>query len=242
VTPAEPSAPPVRIYVTRRGSGAPIIFLHGLGTSSSSWDQVIAALPDRFLTVAADLIGHGQSPVPAEPNAYTREQVLVDIDGLVAVAGGRPVLVGHSLGGYLSLAYAATRPAAVRGLVLVNTGPGFRDPLRRQEWNDRSRRNADRFGVPPQVAELNLQEDSLVIDRLASIDVPTLVVAGSRDRPEFAAGAAYLERRMPRATAVVLDGEHSLHEHSHSADVAVLIAEFVDRLDDERASTRQGGT
>jgi hypothetical protein len=39
----------------------------------------------------------------------------------------------------------------------LNTGPGFRDPEKREQWNERSRRNAHRFGVPVQAAELNLQ-------------------------------------------------------------------------------------
>ena len=40
---------------------------------------------------------------------------------------GPAVLVGHSLGGYLSLAHAATRPGVARGIVVLNTGPGFRN-------------------------------------------------------------------------------------------------------------------
>ncbi|MCB0956484.1 MAG: alpha/beta fold hydrolase, partial [Ilumatobacter sp.] len=96
---------------------------------------------------------------------------------------GRPaVLVGHSLGGYLSLAHAATRPGVARGVVVLNTGPGFRDPEKREGWNAMSRRNAHRFGVPLQAANLNLQEDSVVMDRLADIQTPTLVMAGTADR------------------------------------------------------------
>ena len=150
---------------------------------------------------------------------------------MLARVAPHPVLVGHSLGGYLSLAHAATRPGVARGLVVINTGPGFRDPERREEWNARSRRNAHRFGVSPQAAELNLQHDSVVMDRLAEMDVPTLVLAGSADRPEYQTSGQYLERKMPHAhLAVVEGGEHSMHATSHAADVAALIAEFVDAL------------
>jgi pimeloyl-ACP methyl ester carboxylesterase len=142
------------------------------------------------------------------------------------------VLVGHSLGGYLALAYAATRPDAVRGIVVLNTGPGYRDDAKREEWNARSRRNAHRFGVPEQVTTMNLQEDSVVMDRLADMRTPTLVLAGGDDRPDYTSAGHYLERKMPAARLVVVEGGgHSMHEDSHASEVADLIAEFATDLD-----------
>ena len=129
------------------------------------------------------------------------------------------------------LAYAATRPGAVRGVVVLNTGPGYRDPVKREEWNERSRRNAHRFGVPEQVTTLNLQEDSVVMDRLAEMATPTLVLAGSSDRPEYTGAGEYLERKMPDARLAVVDGGgHSMHEDTHATEVADLIADFVEGL------------
>ena len=107
------------------------------------------------------------------------------------------IMVGHSLGGYLALGHAATRPGSLLGIVVLNTGPGYRDSDKREAWNERSRRNAHRFGVPLQVANLNLQEDSVVMDRLAEITTPTLALAGSADRPEYTGSGQYLERKMP---------------------------------------------
>ena len=110
---------------------------------------------------------------------------------------------------------------------MLNTGPGFRDPEKREAWNERSRRNAHRFGVPVQAATLNLQEDSVVMDRLADMATPTLVLAGSLDRPEYTSSGQYLERKMPSARLVVIDGgEHSMHELTHAADVAREIEMF----------------
>jgi pimeloyl-ACP methyl ester carboxylesterase len=142
------------------------------------------------------------------------------------------VLVGHSLGGYLALAYAATRPDAARGIVVLNTGPGYRDDAKREEWNDRSRRNAHRFGVPEQATTMNLQADSVVMDRLAEMTTPTLVLAGGDDRAEYTGAGQYLERKMPNARLVVVDGGgHSMHEDTHAAEVADLIADFAAGLD-----------
>ena len=194
-------------------------------------------LDDRFTVVAVDLLGHGGSPVPDDPAEYTRDRALDDLDDvlgdLLADLDARPVLVGHSLGGYLALAFAATRPDSARGVVVINTGPGYRDPVKRAEWNERSKRNAHRFGVPEQVTTLNLQEDSVVMDRLAEMATPTLVLAGSEDRPEYTGAGEYLERKMPDARLVVVEGGgHSMHEDSHAAEVATLIATFADGLAD----------
>ena len=222
----------MQLHTVRAGSGPAIVFLHGLGMSASTWTACTAHLVDRFTTVAVDLPGHGESPCPDDPDAFTRDAALVDLDEIIATLDDRPVLVGHSLGGYLALAHGATRPHGARGIVLLNTGPGYRDPEKRAGWNDRSRRNAHRFGVPERVAALNLQEDAVVTDRLADMAVPTLVLAGSDDRPEYASAGGYLEAKMPDARLVVLaGGGHSMHEDSHAADVAELISGFVDGLD-----------
>ena len=221
-----------RLHTVRRGSGPPIVFIHGMGTSAATWERCTDLLADRFSVVAVDLLGHGESPVLDDPSEYTRDRALLDLDDILADLDQRAVLVGHSLGGYLALAHAATRPGATRGIVVLNTGPGYRDPVKREEWNDRSRRNAPRFGVPEQVTTMNLQEDSVVMDHLAEMTTPTLVLAGGDDRPEYTGAGEYLQRKMPDARLVVIaGGGHSMHEDSHAGDVADVIAEFVDALD-----------
>jgi pimeloyl-ACP methyl ester carboxylesterase len=225
----------MRWHVVRGGTeGAPpIVFLHGLGSSAATWARCTELLGDRFEVLAVDLLGHGASPVPDDPAEYTRDVALRDLDEVVASLGRRPVLVGHSLGGYLSLAYGITRPGAARGLVVLNTGPGFRDPAKREAWNERSRRNAHKFGVPPQVTELNLHHDSLVMDRIDELTLPVLVLVGDADRLEYQASGQYFERKLPNGRLVLIaGGEHSMHEDAHAAPVAEAIAAFADGLDD----------
>lgn len=224
------------LHLVVGGTGdSTLVFLHGMGTSAASWRACMDLLADRYRVAAPDLIGHGASPVPDDPAEYRRDRTLADIDEILAdpaVQVRRPVvLVGHSLGGYLALAHAATRPGAIDGIVVLNTGPGYRDDAKREAWNERSRRNAHRFGVPSHVADLNLQEDSVVMERLAEIAVPVLALAGTADRPEYATSGEYLARKMPHATfAPVEGGGHSMHESEHAPVVAGLIDGFARRL------------
>lgn len=221
-----------RLHVVRSGSGRPpILFVHGMGTSAATWARCMEILGATHEVIAVDLLGHGGSPVPDDPAEYTRDAALRDLDDVIASLDDRPVIVGHSLGGYLALAHAATRPGVARGIVVLNTGPGYRDPEKREQWNERSRRNAHRFGVPVQAANLNLQEDSVVMDRLAEMATPTLALAGTADRPEYTGSGQYLERKMPAARFVAVEaGEHSMHEDTHAAEVSALIEEFVASL------------
>ena len=220
----------MRLNVVEQGTGPTVVFLHGMGSTSATWTACMNLLAPTHRVVALDLLGHGASPVPEDPAEYTRDAALVDIDELLATLPPA-VLVGHSLGGYLAMAHAATRPHVARGIIVLNTGPGFRDAEKRQQWNERSRRNAHRFGVPVQAAQLNLQHDSVVMDRLAEITVPTLVLAGGADRPEYTASGQYIERKMAQARVVVVEGgAHAMHEASHATEVAEIIAEFVASL------------
>lgn len=223
----------MRVHTTISGTDPPssplaVLFLHGVGSSSETWNGVMDRLADRHPVAAFDLLGHGRSPTPDDPALFSRDAALGDIDDVLAELGIPTVLVGHSLGGYLALAHAATRGGVAVGLVVLNTGPGFRDAAKREAWNERSRRNAHRFGVAPQAAEINLQHDGVVMERLAVIEVPTLILAGTADRPEYTGAGQYLERKMPNGEFVAVEGgEHAMHETTHAAEIAELIDRFI---------------
>lgn len=222
----------MRLAHISSGSGPAVVFVHGIGSSADTWRAVADILAAQHTAVRFDLLGHGDSPVLEDPLEYTRDRALQDIDDLLATLDGPAVIVGHSLGGYLALAHAATRPGVARGIVVLNTGPGFRDPEKRKAWNERSKRNAHRFGVPEQAAELNLQEDSVVMERLAEMETPTLVLAGTADRPEYTGAGQYMAKKMPNARFVAVDGgEHAMHEESHASEIAAIVADFVAGLD-----------
>lgn len=119
----------------------PIILLHGWGDSGETWQFVVDAMPQHRTLIAFDARGFGRSQWPED--GYWFPDYLADLDALLAViAPDRPVrLVGHSMGGNVTLMYAGVRPDRVRQLVslegfgLARTEPG-QAPQRYREWLD----------------------------------------------------------------------------------------------------------
>ena len=107
--------------------GRPVVLIHGFGASLHSWRKVAPELAAAgFRVVALDLPGFGYSERPVEAAAYTPEAqaalVAEVIDLLAADLGPGPAdVVGHSFGGGVVLALAATRPERVRSLVLTDS-------------------------------------------------------------------------------------------------------------------------
>lgn len=102
------------------GRGDPVVFVHGFGTEASvNWHAQLPAMRRRFTIVAPDLPGFGASErIVDERTIAFQVACLYD---LITHLGHRPIrLVGHSMGGWISLAFAATHPELVTRLVLVD--------------------------------------------------------------------------------------------------------------------------
>jgi len=109
------------IHCVCRGEGAPVLLIHGLAASHRDWETLAPALSEAgYCAYAVDLPGHGESALEADPDGYDAGAILHML--VTWIAGLHlqvsPVLIGHSLGGYFSLRYAAAHPVA--GLVLVD--------------------------------------------------------------------------------------------------------------------------
>jgi pyruvate dehydrogenase E2 component (dihydrolipoamide acetyltransferase) len=112
-------------YVLAGPAGAvpPLVFLHGLGGSGSTWQTVLADLAARHRVCALDLPGHGASDKPAPATAdYSVAGLARAVAQALDLLGlGQAALVGHSLGGAVAMQVALDRPAAVSRLVLVDS-------------------------------------------------------------------------------------------------------------------------
>ncbi|HMM42133.1 MAG TPA: alpha/beta hydrolase [Thermomicrobiales bacterium] len=99
----------------------PILLIHGLASSKRIWDLVGPILGRERRVVALDQRGHGESDKPDD--GYGVEQVVGDDRALAEALGLRlPVVVGHSWGAAVALAYAALYPYGVSAVVLVDGG------------------------------------------------------------------------------------------------------------------------
>ena len=125
----------VETYYERRGSGPPVVFVHGAILDHSQWAPQVDALAGEYTTVAYDVRGHGRTGGSAR-DAYSIELFADDLDALVtALDLDDPVVCGHSTGGCIAQAYAAERTDDLSGLVLADTfTPELFD---RREWLQR---------------------------------------------------------------------------------------------------------
>ncbi len=205
---------------------SPIVFTHGWLDDHTAWDGVRHEIADRS-TYAWDLRGHGGSDAPP-PGEYGRDRALADLGSIVARLDPPVVLAGHSLGGYLSLAFTLLHPDAVAGLVLIASGPGFRNAEARQQWNKAVEDAAAKVDIPPGSEEISAHIDSWVIDELATITAPSVVVVGERDK-RFQASMRVFEAKLNVVHAVVVPGAgHSVHR-THPEAVAAAIRQLDER-------------
>ena len=108
------------IFYTDSGKGPAVVLIHGFLENTTMWNVIIPELSKRNRVIAIDLLGHGKSDCigythSMELFAETLEAVLKK------VRIRKCVLVGHSLGGYVALAFAEKHPKRVKGLCLMNS-------------------------------------------------------------------------------------------------------------------------
>jgi pimeloyl-ACP methyl ester carboxylesterase len=210
-----------------RGAGdrTPALATHGYGESGRMWDRNVPALTRDRALITWDMRGHGGSDEPEDPAAYTHEACLADMEALLrAVGAERAVLCGMSLGGFLSLRFRLEHPERVAGLVLVDTGPGFRDDAARERWNAWVRDRQD--GVR---RELLIQRDSAVLDSLGDVSVPTLIVVGSEDE-QFLAASEVMQRRIPGARRLVIEGVGHNANMDAPEEFNAAVSDFLEEL------------
>jgi pimeloyl-ACP methyl ester carboxylesterase len=109
---------PVDLYYEETGQGFPIVLLHGYPLNHHIWKPVVERLKDHARVITPDLRGHGQSPVT--DGVYSMRLLAEDIHTLLQRLGiQKAILAGHSMGGYVSLAYARAYPNCLAGLAMV---------------------------------------------------------------------------------------------------------------------------
>jgi pimeloyl-ACP methyl ester carboxylesterase len=148
------SADGYQLHAEAHGQGPPLVLSCALATTHENWRPQVAPLVAAGLRVLLwDYRGHGLSDAPDDPDAYRVERVVDDLARVLdALAPGEPaVLGGLSFGGLASLHLALRDPARVRALVLVGSGPGFKNPDAQARWESMVERTASfvlKHGMP----------------------------------------------------------------------------------------------
>jgi pimeloyl-ACP methyl ester carboxylesterase len=110
-----------RVAYRCAGSGPALVLVHGITSTSATWERVMPYLASRFTVIAPDLLGHGASAKPR--GDYSLGAYASGIrDLLIALGHERATFVGHSLGGGVAMQLAYQFPERCERLILVDSG------------------------------------------------------------------------------------------------------------------------
>ena len=191
--------------------------------------------------------GHGQSDSPEDLDLYSEAHTVDDMVAILDVCNvDKAVVAGLSLGGYMSLAFNLRHPERVLGLMLFDTGPGYKNDKARESWNEMARNRADAIdadglaslgssdevraslhssaaGLANAARGMLTQADDRIIRSLPEIAVPTLVLVGENDQ-QFLAATDYMAAKIPGAIKEIIpDAGHAANiDQPESFNRAVL--------------------
>jgi len=219
------------LHYEEHGEGTPLMLVHGACENSSFWKAQLTELQKQNHLILLDLPGHGQS---AKPSGEVSIPIYGEIvrEAIHGMELDSPILGGHSMGGAIAMTIAAEQPDILRGIILANTGAklsvlpeilagletDFEETIREQvapkelgnthtdqilEWISNEMVLTD-----PSVG----LEDFLACNhfdmrtKIKEIQVPTLIVAGDKDKFTPVKWAAYLNENIPNSQLAVIQG------------------------------------
>jgi 3-oxoadipate enol-lactonase len=110
----------IDIHYTLEGEGPSVTMSHSLGCNVAMWDEQARVLKQRYRVLCVDTRGHGQTSAPT--GAYTLEQLVEDLRGLLTALGiAHTHFVGLSMGGMIGQVFALKHPQMVQSLTLCDT-------------------------------------------------------------------------------------------------------------------------
>jgi pimeloyl-ACP methyl ester carboxylesterase len=217
----------VRIYYEHHGQGPAVLLTHGYGATSHMWAGQIENFKERYHMIVWDMRGHGQTDYPEDQAAYSEAHTVADMAAVLDACGEETAVIGgHSLGGYFTLAFNVAHPGQARALMLIDTGPGFKNPKAQDAWNERTIKRAESLetqglaalggsdevqstrhrsadGLAKAARGMLTRQDSRAIESLPGISLPTLVLVGADDE-RFIAPTDYMAAKIPGASKVVI--------------------------------------
>lgn len=135
----------IQLTYERHGRGTPMVLIHGFPLDHHLWEEVVPLLEDTFDVILPDLRGFGDSTTV--DSAYSMDDFASDIAGLLDQLGiQKTAIAGHSMGGYVALAFARLYLDRVSGLGLVSSQL-LADPPERKEGRYKSAADVAANGI-----------------------------------------------------------------------------------------------
>ncbi|NUQ84969.1 MAG: alpha/beta fold hydrolase [Anaerolineales bacterium] len=213
----------IELAYVRRGRGAPLVLLHGYPLDHHIWDGVLPMLEDKFDLILPDLRGFGDSTTVDAP--YAMNDFASDVAGLLDhLEIQKAAIAGHSMGGYVALAFLNRYPGRVSGFGMVSS----------QVLADTPERKEGRYKTAAEIAEKGVQG---VVESMASKLTPderVRMLAGEimkRQKPAGFVGAL-------KAMAERMDAASLLT--SFKFPVAIVHGDSDDLIPVERAREMKG--
>ncbi len=241
------------------GQGVPIILLHGYPLDHSIWWSVIPFLTKIARIITPDLRGQGQSDAPE--TICTMDLIADDIAGLMdALEFQKGIIIGHSMGGYASLAFARRYPSRTAGLGLVASHSRADTPEGRKarmesvnqikkdgmaeiahSMPEKLTRQIELWPMLQKLIQATNPKGAInalqamagrpdSIKFLADIKIPSLVVAGGSDSLIPIEKAKETARKMQNGKLVVIPTAGHIPMLEYPVDTAHAIAGLIDRV------------
>lgn len=223
------------LSILEAGSGAPIVFVHGIVTTSELFRDAIEHYSPRYRAIAIDQRGYGASAKPG--HGYNINQFAKDLVSLFdALKLPRAVLLGVSMGGWIAQRFALDNGERLNGVVLSSTSNGEvmkgvlgKDPketLKERTWREVSEMlisgafppSTDPGIVKALLSRIDTWNEQVITEALASIvpfdtskelhklKVPTLIMVGSEDDQLPVSVSENMHRVIPDSRLEVFQG------------------------------------
>lgn len=135
----------IRLAYVRRGTGSPLVLIHGYPLDHTIWEEVIPVLERDFDLILPDMRGFGESTTLQ--SQYSIDDIALDISGLLDHLDlPKTAIAGHSMGGYVALAFARLFPEKITGLGLISS-QAVADPPDRKEGRYKTAADVAEKGV-----------------------------------------------------------------------------------------------
>ena len=243
------------VFYEEIGEGKPIVFVHGACENAQFWNHQ-RSLADRFRLLFVDLPGHGRSKPFANGEVTVQNYSSIISELIKAKCPEKAVLVGHSMGGAITLLNAIENRDNLKAAVLVATGaklgvlPSIREGLRtRFDETVKSVLAPRQFASTTNLEIIRFVTNEMmrckgvvassdyeacngfdVRQKLATISLPILIMVGEEDKMTPVPWSVYMKENIPKAKLVVLKESSHLPMLERPADFNRHLSEFVTSL------------